>query len=49
MTRNKPKNTTSIDYYPVISKSITKDMTVRECLQYDEQETDEVGQYYVLF
>ena len=42
-----PKRRTAIDYYPVIFEPITQYSTVKECLKYAEEATDEVGQYYV--
>ena len=45
---NKPAQTTTIEYYPVINHPITDFKAVQECLRYSEEASKEVGQRYVI-
>ena len=42
------KSLTTINYYPAISSSITDYKTAKECIQYAEEATNEVKQYYMI-
>ena len=43
-----PRNTTVIDYYPVINHPITDNKAVQECLRVSEEASHEVGQKYII-
>ena len=47
-TGDKPMQTTTIDYYPVINCPITEFKAVQECLRYSEEATMKVGQRYTI-
>jgi len=48
MSGQTPERLTTIDYYPVIASPITDYNTVKECLRYAEEATNEVQQQYVI-